>query len=42
QFDGSIAIISENKAYKDMVVPKDQLSDLDIIGRVVWLGRWMV
>ncbi|HBP5768828.1 TPA: c repressor, partial [Pseudomonas aeruginosa] len=21
---------------------KDQLSDLDIIGRVVWLGRWMV
>ncbi|MDO2137952.1 S24 family peptidase, partial [Escherichia coli] len=42
QFDGSIAIISENKAYKDMVVPKDQLSNLDIIGRVVWLGRWMV
>ncbi|RPO34665.1 c repressor, partial [Pseudomonas aeruginosa] len=40
-FDGSIAIISENKAYNDMVVPKGQLSDLDIIGRVIWLGRWM-
>lgn len=41
QFDGSIAIISEHKAYNDMVVPKGQLSDLDIIGRVIWLGRWM-
>ncbi|AWE73158.1 putative c repressor [Pseudomonas aeruginosa] len=41
QFDGSIAIISENKAYNDMVVPKGQLSELDIIGRVIWLGRWM-
>ncbi|MDN6860738.1 helix-turn-helix transcriptional regulator [Pseudomonas sp. CAN2814] len=41
QFDGSIAIISENKAYNDMVVPKDQLENLEVIGRVIWLGRWM-
>lgn len=41
QFDGSIHIISENKAYRDMIVPKDRLSDLDIIGRVVWAGGWL-
>ena len=41
QFDGSIHIISENKSYRDMVVPKDSLSDLEIIGRVVWAGGWM-
>ena len=33
QFDGSIHIISENKAYRDMIVPKEQLNDLEIIGR---------
>jgi len=41
QFDGSIHIISENKAYRDMIVPKDRLNDLDIIGRVVWAGGWL-
>ena len=42
QFDGSIQIISENKAYQNMVVPKEHLGDLEIIGRVVWAGGWMV
>jgi len=41
QFDGSIHIISENKAYRDMVVPREQLNDLRIIGRVVWAGGWI-
>lgn len=41
QFDGAIHIISENKAYKDMVVPKAKLNDLRIIGRVVWAGGWL-
>jgi phage repressor protein C with HTH and peptisase S24 domain len=41
QFDGSIQIISENKAYRDLAVPKEQLSDLHIIGRVVWAGGWI-
>lgn len=41
QFDGSIHIISENKAYKDMIVPKQQLNELEILGRVVWAGGWM-
>lgn len=42
QFDGALHIISENKAYRDMVVPKEQLNELQIIGRVVWAGGWMV
>ena len=41
QFDGSVHIISENKAYRDMVVPKDHLDDLTIVGRVVWAGGWL-
>jgi phage repressor protein C with HTH and peptisase S24 domain len=41
QFDGSIHIISENKAYRDMIVPRESLNDLEIIGRVVWAGGWM-
>lgn len=41
QFDGSLHIISENKAYRDMIVPKEKLDSLEIIGRVVWAGGWM-
>lgn len=41
QFDGSIHILSENKAYRDMAVPKEQLNDLQIIGQVVWAGGWI-
>jgi len=41
QFDGSIQIISQNKEYKSMVVPKDRLDELSIIGRVVWAGGWI-
>ena len=40
-FDGSVRIISENKAYGDVVVSKTQLNDLTIIGRVVWAGGWI-
>lgn len=42
QFDGSVEIISENKAYRDMVVPRERLGDLEIIGRVVWSAGWMI
>ncbi|UZZ12233.1 helix-turn-helix transcriptional regulator [Ectopseudomonas mendocina] len=42
QFDGSVLIISHNKEYQPMTVPKDRLSELHIIGRVVWAGGWMV
>lgn len=40
-FDGSVRIISENKAYGDVMVSKAQLNDLEIIGRVVWAGGWI-
>lgn len=42
QFDGSVLIISHNKEYQPMTVPKDRLGELQIIGRVVWSGGWMV
>lgn len=42
QFDGSVHVISENKAYRDMVVPREQLEAFEIIGRVVWAGGWMI
>lgn len=41
QLDGSVQIISENKSYRDLVVPKEALADLEIPGRVVWAGGWM-
>lgn len=41
QLDGSVQIISENTSYRDIVVPKEALADLDILGRVVWAGGWM-
>lgn len=41
QFDGGIQIISANPAYLPVHVPRESVPDLDIIGRVVWVGRWM-
>lgn len=41
QFDGAISIISQNKEYQPMVVPKERLEDLEIVGRVVWAGGWI-
>lgn len=37
--DGSIRVSSDNPAYADEVVDKDAVDNLDIIGRVVWVGR---
>lgn len=42
QFDGSVLIISHNKEYKEMTVPKDRLAELHIIGRAVWAGGWLI
>jgi phage repressor protein C with HTH and peptisase S24 domain len=41
QIDGTVAIISQNKAYPQMNVPKQQLSDLEIVGRVLWASGWL-
>lgn len=42
QFDGSVLIISHNKEYQPMTVPKDRLVELQIVGRAVWAGGWLI
>lgn len=41
-FDGSVRVISHNREYREIVVPKDRLNELQIIGRAVWNGGWMI
>ncbi|QLJ12705.1 helix-turn-helix transcriptional regulator [Pseudomonas putida] len=41
-YDGGVKIISANSAYEPMTVPQNKLSNLEIIGRVVWAGGWMI
>ncbi|MBZ9574380.1 helix-turn-helix transcriptional regulator [Modicisalibacter sp. MOD 31.J] len=40
QFDG-VAIISANPAYREILVPRDRLDELEIIGRAVWAAGWL-
>lgn len=35
-YDGGLVIRSDNKAYVDISVPKENTGDIQIIGRVVW------
>lgn len=42
QFDGAIHIISENKAYPMMTVPKSGADQLQVVGRAVWAGGWLI
>lgn len=39
-FDG-VRIISENKQYPPIDVPKDRLYELEVIGRAVWAAGWL-
>lgn len=39
-FDG-VVIISENKHYQPVTVPRDRLDELEVIGRAVWAARWL-
>ena len=39
RFDGGVEILSDNKEYKDQVVPAAELDQLQIIGKVVWVGK---
>lgn len=41
QIGGGIAVISANTAYQTMAVSKENLNDLEIVGRVVWAGGWI-
>ncbi len=42
QFDGSVLIISHNKDYQPMTVPRERLGELQIVGRAVWAGGWLI
>jgi len=39
RFDGSVCLISDNKEYDDQIVKEDELEQLAIIGKVVWIGK---
>ena len=38
-FDGTVELLSDNKEYKAKVVQPDELEQLAIIGKVVWIGK---
>ncbi|KZN50727.1 helix-turn-helix transcriptional regulator [Pseudoalteromonas luteoviolacea] len=37
--DGSVRLISDNKEYVEQVVKPDEMEQLEIIGKVVWIGK---
>jgi phage repressor protein C with HTH and peptisase S24 domain len=37
--DGSVRLISDNKEYVEQVVKPNELEQLEIIGKVVWIGK---
>lgn len=39
RIDGGIEVISDNKEYTNQVVPIGELEQLQIIGKVVWIGK---
>jgi len=39
-FDG-VVIISENKQYQPINVPRDRMDELQVIGRAVWSAGWL-
>ena len=39
RFDGSVCLKSDNKEYDDQIVKPDELEQLAIIGKVVWIGK---
>ena len=38
QFAGGVKILSDNPSYETQFIPQDQLHNLHIVGRVVWMG----
>ncbi|AQS38611.1 putative transcriptional regulator [Shewanella psychrophila] len=39
RFDGGIELLSDNKEYKDQIVKSDEIDTLQILGKVVWVGK---
>lgn len=42
QYDGSVIVISANPAYQPMTIPHERIDTLQIVGRIVWAGGWMI
>lgn len=42
ELDGGMSVISANTAYRPVRVPPESLDSLEIVGRVVWAGGWMI
>ncbi|KPA91363.1 putative transcriptional regulator [Pseudomonas asplenii] len=42
QLDGGVMVISANTAYPPISVSADRLERLQVVGRVVWSGGWMI
>lgn len=42
QFDGGVMVISANSAYPPLMVPRDRLDTLHVVGQIVWSGGWMI
>lgn len=40
--DGQVSVTSDNTNYRDITIPKSDLVNLKVIGRVVWYGRPLV
>lgn len=40
--DGGVSVISANTAYPPINVPVERLDRLEVMGRVVWSGGWMI
>ena len=39
QFNGGVRLISDNKEYDDQLVQPDEVDQLQIVGKVVWVGK---
>ena len=39
RFDGSVELLSDNKEYPAQIVKTDEIDQLSIIGKVVWIGK---
>lgn len=42
QLDGGFMVISANTAYQPVHVPGNHLDRLQVVGRVVWAGSWLI
>ena len=39
RFDNSVTLISDNKEYPEQIILENELEQLNIIGKVVWIGK---